>query len=98
MTDPAPPLARAALPETQSGESAIRALLDRLPPREAELLRAHMRALAGEALRQGMLLAGSLMLAARDVAIDFDALAASLPATRRYLGETRAALASGGDD
>jgi hypothetical protein len=77
--DPAP------LPE--AAREAVFDLLERLPPHEAALLRGHMRALAAEAVRQGMLLASSLMLAARDVAVDFESVARTLPAVRRYLPE-----------
>ena len=75
------------------------ALLERLPAAAAALLKDHMRALAAEAVRQGMLLAGTLMMAARDVAVDFDSVARSLPAMRRYLPERGPpALEAGGDD
>jgi hypothetical protein len=77
--------AMAATPEREARLAAALALLERLPPAEAELLHDHLRALAAEAVRQGMLLAATLMMAARDVAIDFDGLARTLPATRRYL-------------
>jgi hypothetical protein len=89
---------RQTLPETAP---AVFALLDRLPPGEAALLRDHMRALGAEAVRQGMLLAGSLMMVARDVAIDFDLVARTLPAMRVCFPEApRAetlALDAGGD-
>jgi hypothetical protein len=85
--------------DTETSRAAALALLERLPPAEADLLREHMRALAAEAVRQGMLLAGTLMMAARDVAVDFDRLARTLPATRRYLPERgQAALVSAGED
>jgi len=75
----------AGLPFSEAAREAVLELLERLSPHEAALVRAHMRALAAEAIRQGMLLAGSLMLAARDVAIDFDSVAGTLPAMRLYL-------------
>lgn len=89
MDRPSPPAAQ---------RDAVFELLERLPPHEAALMREHMRALAAEAVRQGMLLAGSLMLAARDVAVDFDSVARTLPAVRRYLPEGRAALGDGSGD
>jgi hypothetical protein len=89
----AAPAGRAA----HEDRAAVFELLDRLSPREAALLRGHMQALATEAVRQGMLLASSLMMAARDVPIDFDAVARSLPAMHLFLPEApRDALALAG--
>jgi hypothetical protein len=88
-------MGRAPIPE--AAREAVFDLLERLAPHEAALVRDHMRALAAEAIRQGMLLAGSLMLAARDVAIDFDSVARTLPAMRLYLSDGSGAAALGAE-
>jgi hypothetical protein len=87
----------AGLPFSEAAREAVLELLERLSPHEAALVRDHMRALAAEAIRQGMLLAGSLMLAARDVAIDFDSVARTLPAMRLYLSDGSGAAALGAE-
>jgi hypothetical protein len=77
-------------PETLAQARAVFDVLASLPPAEAALLRAHMRALAADALRQGMLVATSLLAVARDVALDVESVARSLPAMQVYFPEDTA--------
>lgn len=68
-------------PSDVAGESReLRDLLDRLAPDDASALRAHIRLIAAEAMRQGITMAASLLMANLEHRVDLEALARQLPA------------------
>ena len=62
--------------------AAALAVLWQLPREEADLLCALMRMIAAEAMRQGLQLGSSLMLASLEYRIDIDGLVKALPSLR----------------
>lgn len=65
--------------EAASESRELRELLDRLPPDDASALRAHIRLIAAEAMRQGITMAASLLMANFEHGVNFNVLARQLP-------------------